>query len=111
MQLVQLGHRLARLTGDREYSERAGRVWTWVRGAGLLNMSSYQVRACSLQHCSSWPLQVYDGVSLATCRVNTNQTFSYTAGTLVGGLVEWYRLDHNSSHLELAHNIASSVIR
>ena len=53
MQLVQLGHRLARLTGDREYSERAGRVWTWVRGAGLLNMSSYQVRACSLQHCST----------------------------------------------------------
>ena len=59
----------------------------------------------------SWPLQVYDGVSLATCRVNTNQTFSYTAGTLVGGLVEWYRLDHNLTHLELAHNIASSVIR
>ena len=82
-----------------------------MRGAGLLNMSSYQVRACSLQHCSSWPLQVYDGVSLATCRVNTNQTFSYTAGTLVGGLVEWYRLDHNLTHLELAHNIASSVIR
>ena len=110
---MQLGHRLARLTGDREYSERAGRVWTWVRGAGLLNMSSYQVRVCSLQPAAlhSWPLQVYDGVSLATCRVNTNQTFSYTAGTLVGGLVEWYRLDHNSSHLELAHNIASSVIR
>ena len=69
-----------------------------------------------LQYCStaalhSWPLQVYDGVSLATCRANTNQTFSYTAGTLVGGLVEWYRLDHNSSNLELAHNIASSVIR
>ena len=59
----------------------------------------------------SWPLQVYDGVSLATCRVNTNQTFSYTAGTLVGGLVEWYRLDHNLTHLELAHNIATSVIR
>lgn len=54
---------------------------------------------------------MYDGVSLASCRVNTNQTFTYTAGTLVGGLVEWYRLDHNSSHLELAHNIASSVIR
>ena len=69
------------------------------------------LQPAALQHCSSWPLQVYDGVSLATCRVNTNQTFSYTAGTLVGGLVEWYRLDHNSSHLELAHNIASSVIR
>ena len=67
--------------------------------------------ACSTAALHSWPLQVYDGVSLATCRVNTNQTFSYTAGTLVGGLVEWYRLDHNSSHLELAHNIASSVIR
>ena len=52
MQLVQLGHRLTRLTGDREYSERAGRVWTWVRGAGLLNMSSYQVRA-ALQYCST----------------------------------------------------------
>ena len=46
---MQLGHRLARLTGDRQYSERAGRVWAWVRGAGLLNMTSYQVRAA----CSS----------------------------------------------------------
>ena len=46
---MQLGHRLPRLTGDRQYSEPAGRVWAWVRGAGLLNMTSYQVRAA----CSS----------------------------------------------------------
>ena len=51
---MQLGHRLTRLTGDRQYSERAGRVWAWVRGAGLLNMTSYQVRAaCSLQQVAT----------------------------------------------------------
>ena len=29
--MIQLGHKLARLSGLRSYRERAGQVWSWVR--------------------------------------------------------------------------------
>ena len=54
--------------------------------------------------------QVYDGISLSTCRVDTSQTFTYTAGTLVGGLVEMARAG-DKRQLDLAHNVSLSVIK
>ena len=56
-------------------------------------------------------VQVYDGISLSTCQVDTSQTFTYTAGTLVGGLVEMFRGDGDKRHLDLAHNVSESVIK
>ena len=53
---------------------------------------------------------MYDGISLSTCKVDTSQTFTYTAGTLVGGLVEMFR-GGDKEKLDLAHNITFSVIR
>ena len=53
---------------------------------------------------------MYDGISLSTCKVDTSQTFTYTAGTLVGGLVEMFR-SGDKDKLDLAHNITLSVIR
>jgi len=55
--------------------------------------------------------QVYDGISLSSCKVADSQTYTYTAGTLIGGLVEKFNLDKNATHLDLAHNISTSVIR
>ena len=55
-------------------------------------------------------VQVYDGISLSTCRVDTNQTYTYTAGTLVGGLVEMVRAGDKRT-LDLAHNVSLSVIK
>ena len=59
---------------------------------------------------SSSSVQVYDGISLSTCKVDTSQTFTYTAGTLVGGLVEMFR-GGDKEKLDLAHNVTLSVIR
>ena len=42
--------------------------------------------------------------------MDTSQTFTYTAGTLVGGLVEMFR-GGDKEKLDLAHNITLSVIR
>ena len=55
--------------------------------------------------------QVYDGISLSTCKVDTSQTFTYTAGTLVGGLVEMCKGSGDKKQLDLAHNITLSVIK
>ena len=54
---------------------------------------------------------MYDGISLSTCKVDTSQTFTYTAGTLVGGLVEMFRGTGNKSHMDLEHNVTVSVIK
>ena len=55
--------------------------------------------------------QVYDGISLTTCKTDTNTTFTYTAGTLIGGLVELFLLDRNTTHLLTAHTLTMSVIK
>ena len=54
---------------------------------------------------------MYDGISLSSCKVDTSKTFTYTAGTLVGGLVEMFRGTGDKSHLDLAHNVTLSVIK
>ena len=41
--MIQLGHKLTRLSGVREYGERAGQVWAWVRKVGILDNATAQV--------------------------------------------------------------------
>ena len=43
MQMIQLGYKLARLTKVKEYRERAGQVWAWVRKVGILDNVTAQV--------------------------------------------------------------------
>ena len=75
---------------------------------------------------------MYDGISMDTCKVNTNNTYTYTAGTVIGGLVEEFNLlQHQKSEvkqplfeaaetivaaesnklLEVAFNVSQAVIR
>ena len=44
-------------------------------------------------------------------QADTSKTFTYTAGTLVGGLVEMFKLDKNQTHLHFAHNVSLSVMK
>ena len=37
-------------------------------------------------------------------------TYTYTAGTLIGAMVEMYKLDKNMTHLDLGHNLTMSVM-
>lgn len=56
-------------------------------------------------------MQVYDSIDLETCKVQDKKTtYTYTAGTLAGGLVEEYKLKKDLKLLLLAHNITQSVI-
>ena len=38
-------------------------------------------------------------------------TYTYTAGTAIGGLVEIFKLDKDKKHLELAHNITLAAFK
>ena len=96
VQMFQLGNRLARLTGQHQYREKAAQIWRWINKVGIINNRTGQV---------------YDGISLTTCKTDTNTTFTYTAGTLIGGLVELFLLDRNTTHLLTAHTLTMSVIK
>ena len=96
VQMFQLGNRLARLSKEDQYKEKAWSVWRWINQVGMISPRTFQV---------------YDGISLDTCRRNTNTTFTYTAGTVIGGLVELFLLDRNLTHLHTAHNITMAVIK
>ena len=41
--MIQLGHKLTRLSGVKEYRKRAGQVWAWVRKVGILDNVTAQV--------------------------------------------------------------------
>ena len=54
VQMIQLGLKLARLSGEAKYSDKAKQVLSWVLHVGIVNSTSYQV---------------YDGVNLTSCQV------------------------------------------
>ena len=61
-----------------------------------------------------FPLKVYDGLDLDTCKAikNATETRTYNAGVLVGGLIELSKIEGHQNHsLELAHNISSAVLK
>ena len=41
--MIQLGYKLDRLTKVKEYREKAGQVWAWVRKVGILDNVTAQV--------------------------------------------------------------------
>ena len=48
--------------------------------------------------------QVYDGISPDTCKItNKSLTYTYTAGTLIGGLVEEAKVGINLNHLRISY--------
>ena len=54
---------------------------------------------------------MYDGISLSSCMSGPGTTYTYTAGTAIGGLVEIFKLDKDKKHLELAHNITLAAFK
>ena len=54
---------------------------------------------------------MYDGISFQTCQVSDNKTYTYTAGTIIGGLIEEFKLKQDVEYLRLAHNVSKSVLK
>lgn len=101
VQMFQLGMKLARLSSSKRdqdtFRDRATKVWQFINNTGILDYTNYKV---------------YDGISLDSCKVEDKQTtFTYTAGTLAGGLVEEYKLKKDAELLQLAVNVSNSVLQ
>jgi predicted alpha-1,6-mannanase (GH76 family) len=102
VQMVQLGARLARLlfssnsSSSHDYLEKAQLVWRWIVARQLYDNVTHQV---------------FDGIDLDTCVCTDRTTFTYTSGTLVGGLVELFQVTGDAGYLATAHNITATVIR
>ena len=113
VQMFQLGNKLARLLNNKEYSKKANTVWKWINNVHIINMTTYQVRASQLhQLLTRKPHpKVYDGINMKTCKSGPGITFTYTAGTVIGGLVEIFKLEKSKEHLDLANNLTLSVFK
>ena len=100
VQMVQLGARLGRLlaasNSSQDYLKKAELTWHWLASHQLYDNTTHQV---------------FDGLDLSTCSCTDRTTYTYTAGTLVGGLVELFRATGQPSYLATAHNITAAVIR
>ena len=57
VQMIQLGLKLARLSRDTKYSDKAKQVLSWVLHVGIVNRTSFQV---------------YDGINLNSCQVRVS---------------------------------------
>ena len=71
----------------------------------IVNMTTYEVscNSCDVKvfetqttlSCKEqWP-QVYDGISVSECACHGGITYTYTAGTLVGGMIELHLKTNN----------------
>ena len=54
---------------------------------------------------------MYDGINMKTCHSGPGTTFTYTAGTLIGGLAEKFKLEKREEDLDLAHNITLAAFK
>ena len=55
--------------------------------------------------------KVYDGVNMKTCKSSPGDTYTYTAGTLIGGLAERFKLGNRKEDLDLAQNITVAAFK
>ena len=110
--MFQLGNKLARILNNTEYSKKADTVWKWINKVKILNMTTYQVwdgwhSIAVIVQC----FKVYDGINMKTCQSGPGTTFTYTAGTLIGGLAEKFKLERKNEDLDLAHNITLAAFK
>ena len=53
---------------------------------------------------------MYDGISPDTCKItNKSLTYTYTAGTLIGGLVEEAKVGINLNHLRIVYRSSRNI--
>ena len=85
---------LYRATDDPVYSAWAYKEWVWFRGSGMINNDGL----------------VNDGLNSA-CKNNGSPTYTYNQGVILGGLVNLYTIEGDSSYIATATLIAQAAIR
>lgn len=76
------------------YLAWANKEWSWFQHSGMINSQNL----------------INDGLDLATCRNNGQNTWTYNQGVVVGGLVELNRAQPTARLLESAQAIANATL-
>lgn len=92
--LLYAASELYQATSDPAYAAWAQKEWVWFSRSGMINSDNL----------------VNDGLT-AQCRNNGGTTYTYNQGVILGGLVNLYGIDGNSSHIQLATAIAQAAIQ
>jgi predicted alpha-1,6-mannanase (GH76 family) len=77
----------------KQYLSWATREWQWFSHSGMINADHL----------------INDGLD-SKCANNHQQTWTYNQGVILGGLVNLYRANHDSSLLSEAHTIATTTL-
>lgn len=88
---AQLANRAA---NRNYYLQWALTQWHWFEGSGLINAQK----------------NINDGIDLSTCTSNDGLFWSYNYGVIIGGLLELYQANANSTYITIAENIAIAAM-
>lgn len=92
---IQVAGKLYRFTKKKKYLEQMHQIWNWVLHNGIVDNTTYLVHDGALDNCTG----------------NNFIGPTYLGGTLIGGLVEFYKIHKNESYIEFADKIAQAEIR
>ena len=98
-QLIQLGARLYRLDPKRDPTilQKVNMALNFMLVNKLINMKTYLVS---------------EGIdNLGFCNVTDVYNYTYNTGVTIGGLVELFLISKDNNYLDIAHNMALSVIQ
>lgn len=76
------------------YLQWALTQWKWFEESGLINSQ----------------FNINDGIDLSTCQNNDGYIWSHNQGVIIGGLLELYQANANSTYITIAQKIASAAI-
>jgi predicted alpha-1,6-mannanase (GH76 family) len=92
-----LANRTTNATEKAQYLAWAQKEWQWFKGSGMINSQNL----------------INDGLNStnpSACTNNGQTTWTYNQGVILGGLVELYRADQDSTLLPTAQAIASAAM-
>lgn len=91
---VQVAGKLYRFTKNETYLTRMNAIWNYMLHNNLVDNSSYLV---------------HDGAT-PDCKGNNFIGPTYLPGTVIGGLVEFYKITNNQTYLDLANKVLKAAI-
>ena len=91
--LMYAATELYAVTNDPAYSAWAHKEWVWFHNSGILNPNNL----------------VNDGLT-PICKNNNGLTYTYNQGVILGALVNLYRIERDSSYIDMATSIAQAAV-
>ncbi|XP_071181867.1 uncharacterized protein [Mytilus edulis] len=93
-EFLQLAAKLYRLTKNNDFLVKMDQIYFYILRNKLINETTYLIN---------------DGAT-SKCKPNQSYGPTYLPGTMIGSLVEMYKISENKSHIDLAIKLANAAI-